>query len=213
MSHKINGLGGRDLLSLRKFEFFTSPPVIERIEKSNKEKLIDRLNYIIPFLPLYHESTSIADDILKQMNEIAGSDFATFFSLLQIFLINPLKISENKLPKEQIDLFNKNMHYLTHKEKISSMKAWSIDLYNFLTLISAAATFLHYSLEPIATIPIISTPSSTQMVSSSAFYTNLINQRRNERQNNDKIKRKMPRQNNFRKCGKRNYPKSNTSKK
>jgi hypothetical protein len=163
-------------------------------EQPTNKELLDFLNYLITLLPKYPKNTPSSTEIAKEMSKRAGADFESFFSLLQMFMIDPSK-NEDKLPKEQIDLFNENMSNLAQNGEIASMKVWPDDLHNLLTLISGAAAFLHHTLEPKPMPPLA---SSTETLVSPPPADTLppppFIETKEERKTRikEKIKRKMP---------------------
>jgi hypothetical protein len=126
---------------------------------SHHNELIDFINYLVAILPHYPENVPSNAEIVHEISEKAGLTLREFYDLVCSFMIDPSKIASNykgkvqkRIPtKEEHELFKKNRSHLIKKEEVTSIAAYDLD--DLLTIISGAAAFLGYSLDPKASVP------------------------------------------------------------
>lgn len=128
-------------------------------------------------LQFYSTANIPSEHLAKEVKGRAGEDFVDlFFPLLQMFsqfsdtpTTEVPNIDQNKehlKPTQQdIDLYNKNLEILTQKTEVSDPQQWSQSVHSLMALISAAAAYIHRSLDephpqgpPLEEVPLQSPP-------------------------------------------------------
>lgn len=104
-------------------------------------------------LQFYSTANIPTEHLTKEVKGRAGQDFEQFFTILQLittFKQQP-EIPENNEhlnpTQHDIDLYNKNMETLARKTNVSDSQQWSESVHSLMELISAAAAYIHHSLD------------------------------------------------------------------